>query len=284
MTDRSPLWIGTGGTISCLPGKNGLHPSASSSQMKKTAREMGLETGTLFLMNVDSADMDIDRMDRIAEKVYEYLKRPYSRIVITHGTDTMAFTAAYLDTALVNVPIPVIFTGSQKPYFSENSDAVQNMRTAFETPLSAGVYIASYDRVITAKTAYKADSADFNAFDGEAPADTAEQSGELILRRPVRRKIGILYLTPYTTPFDIAAYSGYEGVVVCAYGSGTIPSRLIPSLAELGRTVRLAAVSQCRKGGIVSGLYETSIPAGLSVDIPDGCSLEKAAAYLAFCE
>ena len=54
----------------------------------------------------------------------------YDGFVITHGTDTCAYTAAALSYQLVNLSKPVILTGSQLPIDAEGTDAVINLTHA----------------------------------------------------------------------------------------------------------------------------------------------------------
>ena len=55
----------------------------------------------------------------------------YDGIVVTHGTDTMAYTASVLSFMLHNIPIPVVLTGSQLPILHPLTDGVENLRCAF---------------------------------------------------------------------------------------------------------------------------------------------------------
>lgn len=55
----------------------------------------------------------------------------YDGIVITHGTDTMAYTASVLSYMLQNLTKPVVLTGSQMPIDNLLTDARNNLYTAF---------------------------------------------------------------------------------------------------------------------------------------------------------
>jgi L-asparaginase len=91
------------------------------------------------LMMIDSLEMtDADRriiLDRCAQS-------PHSRIVITHGTDTMELTAAVLGRAITGKT--VVLTGAMVPYTFGSSDGLFNLGTAlaFVQTLAAGVYVA----------------------------------------------------------------------------------------------------------------------------------------------
>jgi L-asparaginase len=69
------------------------------------------------------------------------------RIVITHGTDTMAQTAGLLGPA--RLAKTIVLTGAMVPYQVQGSDALFNFGTAFAAVqlLPAGVYIAMSGRI-----------------------------------------------------------------------------------------------------------------------------------------
>ena len=91
------------------------------------------------LMMVDSLQMtDADR----ARVVRECLHCPESRIVITHGTDTMVETARAIAAGVTGKT--VVLTGAMIPYAFGSSDGLFNLGSAlsFAQVLPAGVYIA----------------------------------------------------------------------------------------------------------------------------------------------
>jgi L-asparaginase len=76
---------------------------------------------TLQLYNLDSTDIRPHHWLGIANAVSENYEK-YDGFVITHGTDTMAYTAAALSYLLLSSPKPVVITGAQKPVDMENTD------------------------------------------------------------------------------------------------------------------------------------------------------------------
>ena len=94
------LWIQTGGTFSCAGTKSGLAPQSSKEQAGKILALMPqvcekYDIVPMTLMNIDSSDMTISDQKRIADTIGDNIGK-YDGIVITHGTDTMAYTAAAL--------------------------------------------------------------------------------------------------------------------------------------------------------------------------------------------
>ena len=68
----------------------------------------------------------------------------YDGFVITHGTDTMAYSASMLSCAINNLSKPIVFTGSQLPIKVEGTDACKNIQDAFLSACSdnCGVFLA----------------------------------------------------------------------------------------------------------------------------------------------
>ena len=91
----------------------------------------------------------------------------YSGIVITHGTDTMAYTASVLSFMLRGISIPVVLTGAQLPMAHPLSDGMENLRTALAMAASGvpGVFLAFDRKVILGCRAVKTRTTDFDAFE-----------------------------------------------------------------------------------------------------------------------
>ena len=103
-----------------------------------------VEVRVRTLMMVDSLEMsDADRR-LVVESCRD---SPESRIVVTHGTDTMATTAGALHGASIGKTI--VLTGAMVPYAFGSSDGLFNLGSAlsFAQVLPPGVYVAMNGRV-----------------------------------------------------------------------------------------------------------------------------------------
>src|SRR5512132_3230209 len=109
-----------------------------------------LDVAVRTVMMVDSLEMtDADRQAILAN----CRQAPETRIVITHGTDTMVETARVL--APAGDRKTIVLTGAMIPYAFGSSDGLFNLGSAlsFVQVLPSGVYIAmngrcfSWDRV-----------------------------------------------------------------------------------------------------------------------------------------
>ena len=82
------------------------------------------------LMNLDSTNMTPYHWLKISECIYSHYDQ-YDGFVISHGTDTMAYTAAALSYLIQNSPKPIILTGAQKPISMDVTDSKQNLIDSF---------------------------------------------------------------------------------------------------------------------------------------------------------
>jgi L-asparaginase len=98
------------------------------------------------LMMIDSLDMTAADRARIVD---ECARAAESRILITHGTDTMTETAAALAVAAAGKTI--VLTGAMIPYAFGSSDGLFNLGSAlsFVQALPPGVYVAMNGRCFT---------------------------------------------------------------------------------------------------------------------------------------
>jgi L-asparaginase len=78
------------------------------------------------LFNLDSSDLDPEHWMELAQSVHEAHDR-FDGVVVTHGTDAMAYTASALSFLLRGLPFPVILTGSQRPLTDAHTDGRANL-------------------------------------------------------------------------------------------------------------------------------------------------------------
>jgi len=104
------------------------------------------------LMMVDSLDMTEQDREQIVSACNQC---PEQQIVITHGTDTMAQTAALLAAKVPQKTI--VLTGAMIPIKFGSSDGLFNLGSAlaFAQTLSTGVYVAMNGRWFAANQVRK---------------------------------------------------------------------------------------------------------------------------------
>ena len=109
---------------------------------------------------------------KISEKIKEVCSEDCDGVVITHGTDTLAYTASMLSYMFNDAPIPIVITGSQQPLLTRegkidrNSDAVKNFVDACITASEdlAGVYVVFNGKIMLGSRVSKFRSKSLDAF------------------------------------------------------------------------------------------------------------------------
>ena len=165
---KNILLIATGGTIASKDNGNGLTPLIDVNVLLDyipVIRQKCHVTG-ISLMNIDSSNMDTSHISSISECIMNNYN-DYDGFVITHGTDTCAYTAAALSYQLINLSKPVILTGSQLPIDVEKTDAVMNLTNAFIYSCEdiSGVFLAFSEKLIKGTCAKKIKTKSFDAFE-----------------------------------------------------------------------------------------------------------------------
>lgn len=89
------LMITTGGTISSVPTSEGLAPNEDNSMVRNVLINFHgqYDISVHDLMHLDSSNMQPEEWQCIARCIAE-AHADYDGIVLTHGTDTMAYTAS----------------------------------------------------------------------------------------------------------------------------------------------------------------------------------------------
>ena len=134
------LLIATGGTIASRETDGGLAPGISSQALLDHVPEAAAfcEPEAIQLLNIDSTNIQPEHWLMMVKAVEENFDR-YDGFVITHGTDTMAYTAAALSYLIQTPGKPIILTGSQKPLLAPISDAKKNLTDALRFACQDGV-------------------------------------------------------------------------------------------------------------------------------------------------
>ncbi|AWZ21472.1 L-asparaginase I, cytoplasmic [Roseovarius sp. AK1035] len=175
-------------------------------------------------------------------------------VIVTHGTDTMAYTGAALSQALAGRDAPVILCGAMAP-LGTGGDAEANLDLALSAQPGPGVWLAFADRLIPAAGLVKHDSHGADSFRAVPQAPLSLPPA----RRFSAARIGILTLTPgIPAAMVAAALSELDGCVLRVFGAGTAPPdpALYRALSEAHqRGCALRAVSVCEAGGLVPGAY-----------------------------
>ncbi|MCL2010371.1 MAG: asparaginase [Synergistaceae bacterium] len=164
------LLISTGGTIASVSSEKGLVPALTGEQLLEFCPllmgfEHDLEITDLF--SKDSSNINPHDWLNMAKSVRS---SGADAVILLHGTDTVAWTAAALSYLLSDVEIPIVLTGSMMPPGEPGSDAPDNIFAAFQFALQLAMYkrkgvsIAFADTLIHGPKTAKIDSRRKKAF------------------------------------------------------------------------------------------------------------------------
>ena len=238
--------IHTGGTIGMVPSPQGLVPANGvvEAAVGERARVTALDP------LVDSAAIGADDWNRLLDLI-ETADDP---VIVTHGTDTLAYTGAALSQTLAGRDAPVILCGAMAP-LGTGGDAEANLNLALSAQPGPGVWLAFAGRLMPAAGLVKHNSHGVDSFRAVPQAPLSLPPA----RRFGPARIGILTLTPGIPAAMVeAALSVLDGCVLRVFGAGTAPPdpALYGALSDAQRRgCALRAVSACEAGGLAPGTY-----------------------------
>jgi len=260
-----------------------------------------------FPIPTDSSDIGPREWRMMAEKIEENYDR-YEGFVILHGTDTMVYTASVLSFMLVNLGKPVIFTGAQRSHlFQARNDAVQNLITALRianprdsgVPVVPEVCIFFRDDLLRGNRCIKMDASGYNAYmspnyprlgwaGDRIHIDTRHIRPMPVQSFRIRRNMDSNVISfnvfPGIQDTDVVQRllnaPNLRGIILCSFGSGNIPANrefLEPFRKAIERGVTIQNVTQCTRGMVELGLYESSAKL-LEIGIISGLDITAEAA------
>lgn len=274
------LMLGTGGTIACVPSENGLVPALDGATLTKMVPKLAgmCHIDYKQILNLDSSNISPKHWKIIANALVEDYDA-YDGFVITHGTDTMAYSAAALSQMVSGCKKPVVFTGAQLPIGAEGTDAKDNVYHAFLVAISEvqGVCLTFGNAVIHGLYAKKMYSENFNGFcsiNREPLANINEHTlnwnsyagagadGETFaVNTKLEEKVAVVKLTPGLAPdiLDFYLDRGYKGIILESFGAGGVPNdenNWLPAVEKLIQNgVRVVCATQCTYDGVNLSIY-----------------------------
>ena len=290
--------LATGGTIACRQTPAGLTPALRASQMLHSVPcRADVEIIPRDVFSMDSSNIQPEEWSVLACAV-DAAMQDCDGVVITHGTDTMGYTAAALSYMLHGQTKPVILTGSQLPLGAPLSDAETNLSCAIEAACKGipGTYVCFARKLIHGTRAVKTHTMSFDAFSSvnRSLAGIVDSEGVRFMRpqkingpyqfRPeVDSRVFLLKLVPGTQPdvLDFVAQAGYRGLVIEAFGLGGlhyIRRNLVEKLQILReKGVRILVLTQCMYEKADLTVYEVGNQL-LKTDVISGMDLTTEAA------
>jgi glutamyl-tRNA(Gln) amidotransferase subunit D len=219
----------------------------------------------------------------LARAVYNEIKKGVAGVIITHGTDTMAYSAAAIS-FMIDTPVPIVFVGSQRSADRPSSDNAMNAVCAASAATSDLGEVAVVMHATTSDDTCaihrgtrvrKMHSSRRDAFRsmgidplGSVTYPSREVnlksyavrrgSQTLALHDKLEEHCGLVQFCPGMSPDLLKAYEGYKGLVLAGTGLGHVSTTLIPSLQKLIKTGTMVLMtSQCLQGRVCDRVYDT---------------------------
>ncbi len=286
--------MSTGGTIaSRVDYRTGAVRSAlSASDLYGVVPELSdiarVETEIVF--SLYSENIAPQHWTEIAQKVAEKIKQGARGIVIPHGTDTMAYTAAALSFALQNLPVPVILVGAQRSSDRPSSDAATNLIAAVNAAANApfaevtlAMHETTSDTNIVAQRATRVRKCHTSRRDTFKPVNATpiaristegnqqitmltedyrkrNPSKQLVLKPRFSEKVALVKFHPGLDPAVIDWYveRGFKGILLEGSGLGHVSKYCFDAIQRANeRGVVVALASQCIWGRVNMHVYDT---------------------------
>ena len=235
--------------------------------------------------NILSENMTPDVWQDLARAVHDEIEAGADGVVVMHGTDTMQFSASAI-AFMLDTPVPIVFTGSQRSADRPSSDNVMNAVCAVEAVKSdcAEVLVCMHagqsdDRCALHRgtRARKNHTSRRDAFEtiGRQPLGTVEYNSgdtEIAFRRDYHERgeadldiaadletdVELLKFTPGTSPAMLEAVADSEGIVIEGTGLGHVNTNWIGHIEELVESgTDVVMTSQCLDGRVCDRVYDT---------------------------
>jgi len=279
------LLLHTGGTLGMAGGRpSALKPGPFFKTLRQRVPELAqLADVTLELFsNVDSSEMQPELWTKLATHLHRRLPE-FDGAVVTHGTDTLAFTASALSFLLPNLDKAVVLTGSQRPLKEIRTDARLNLIDAVTSAIRGPreVTICFDSHLYRGNRTRKVKVAEYDAFESpnfpvlgtlgvEATfAPGLKPKGKPRLEAALDPRVFLLKVFPGLDPrVPLSILPHVRGLVVEAYGAGNYPMddafgrSLLPMFQEAHRrAIPVVVVSQAYRNAVDLSLYQSGAKA-----------------------
>lgn len=241
------------------------------------------------VMSIFSENIEPKHWELISKEIYREIVSGVDGVVVAHGTDMMAYTAAAMAFAIRNKPIPIVFVGSQRSSDRPSSDSAFNLKAAFLTASKApfaesvivmhgetGDVFAYAHRGVKTRKMHTSRRDAFQSINDKPIAiiypdkheirvigriiEYRDKSKEPILENKFDDKVAIVKAYPGVDPeiIDFLVDKGYHGIVIEGSGLGHISEKTIGSIKRaVEEGVAVVMTSQCLFGRVDLYVYST---------------------------
>jgi glutamyl-tRNA(Gln) amidotransferase subunit D len=261
-----------------------VHPATTAEELAFAVPEIFdvAEVRPRVVFQVFSEDLTPGHWRQLAQEVAREFQQGARGVVIPHGTDTLAYSAAALGIMLRDLPGPVILVGAQRSSDRPSSDAALNLHGAVlaaakadlgevavlmhGTTSDAALALHRGTRVRKMHTSRRDAFQSINCQplgevrEGEvtlAPHARPPAKGPVRAEHQLEEEVGLVWSYPGMKPEELERAAG-RGLVIAGSGLGHVPQRLIPTVAKLTKRGCLVAMaSHCLHGRVNMNVYST---------------------------
>jgi len=243
-----------------------------------------------------SEDMRFVHYQKIAKAVEKEVKKGVDGVIITHGTDTLGYSAAALSFVLEDINIPVLLVGAQRSSDRGSSDAAMNLICAAEFIAKSdfvGVGICMHegmgDNTSVILPGCKTRKMHTSRRDAFKPINdvsiarvdydtrkiefikkdyTKKPDKKLVVKSGFADKVGIIKCHPNMFKEEFDFFKGYGGLIIEGTGLGHAPvdppqrlnMHILDSIKVLMKSGTVVAMtSQCLFGRVHPHVYTAAI-------------------------
>jgi glutamyl-tRNA(Gln) amidotransferase subunit D len=237
------------------------------------------------ISSILSENMDPESWQKLARAVVEEIEAGADGIIVTHGTDTMMYTAAALS-FMIETPVPIVLVGSQRSADRPSSDNAMNAICAALIALSdiAEVTVVMHGTTsddfceihrgtkvrkmhTSRRDAFKSLNSlpigivDYNKREIKTFIDYTKRREKFLKFKPgMEPKCALVKFTPGADPSILDCYidNGYKGLVLEGTGLGHVSTSWIPMIRKTtDAKMPVLVTSQCLNGRICDRVYDT---------------------------
>jgi glutamyl-tRNA(Gln) amidotransferase subunit D len=226
----------------------------------------------------------------IADEIEDEIKAGARGIVLMHGTDTMTYTSSAISFMLQDLPVPVVFVGSQRSSDRPSSENRMNLvNSVFSATHDIGevtvcmhagtnddyCYLHRGTRVRKMHTSRRDAFQSINSrplFAVDYRTNRFEQLSQckprhkkLISKKKMNDNVALVYVHPNFKPQLLSKLDDYDGIVLMATGLGHVPvgsfeakhvkGLLDPVKGLIDSGIPVALSSQCISGRLCLRVY-----------------------------
>jgi L-asparaginase len=271
--------LSLGGTISSTQteGSSGVAPTLTGEALVEDVPEISevAEVSAASLRQVPGSELTLEDLIELSAEIEAQIDDGAKGVVVTQGTDSIEETSFVLD-LLVNRDAPVIVTGAMRNPTLPGAEGPANLLAAVRVAASdaargVGAVVVMNDEIHAARFVQKTHTSNPATFRSPlaGPIGYVFEDTVRIVTRPVGRRH--VELPEETQSRPVALYtiglgddgrllkfvrqSGYEGLVVEAFGVGHVHSVMAEPLGALASEIPVVLASRTGSGEVHEKTY-----------------------------